>query len=547
MSAPYGRRKAASGSRRQSRFSEIPQPRVPRSVFDRSSNVKLSLNGGFLVPFWVDEALPGDTFQMQPNIFGRLSTPLHAVMDQLHMEAFFFAVPNRILQDNWVKLQGEQANPADHINYLAPTMTAPGGGYATHSLSDYLGLPVGQAGIVHNSYWHRAYNLIYNEFFRDENLQDSVVVDKDDGPDDPADYVLLRRGKRKDYVTSALPWPQKGDAVSLPLGTDAPVYGIGVQNNTAYSSAPTLIRETEGTGTVTYTGAINIDPAGGAGANASAYIEEDPNNTGFPNIYADLSAASAATINELRVAFQTQKMLEKDARGGTRYTEILQSHFGVSIPDQRWRPELLGTFSVPLEMAIVPAMMTFGTVPQGATGGFGVFGHQGRGWYKSFQEHSVLLGLVSVRAPLTYQQNIHRRFSRSSRYDWYFPSFAHLGEQAVLNKEVFADGSANDDLTFGYQERYAEYRYGENRIAGILRSDTSGALPSLDPWHLAQDFASLPALNASFIEDNPPIDRVVVYDWTADDTPHIIMDASLKLKCARPMPIFGVPGLIDHF
>ena len=451
----------------------------------------------------------------------------------MYIETFYFAVPFRLVWDNWQKFCGEQNNPGDSTDYLIPTTTTT---VTNSTLYDYFGIP-NDVSLTFNNLAGRAYNLVYNEWFRDENLQDSVTVDKGDGPDTASDYVLLKRGKRHDYFTSALPWPQKGDAVTMPLSGTAPITGIAGQAGPVNSTV-TNVRETGKTSGVDYDGYWQSDSSV-----YRVYLEEDPNNTGYPGVYADLSAATAATINQLREAFQIQRLLEKDARGGTRYTEVIKSHFGVTSPDARLqRPEYLGGGKSRVGIDPIPqTSSTDATTPQGNLAGFGTAGFSHHGFNKSFTEHTVILGMACVFADLTYQQGLNRFFSKQTKYDYYWPALAHLGEQAILNKEIYAQGTSDDDLTFGYQERYAEYRYKPSMVTGQMRSSYTS---SLDTWHLAQDFASLPALNAAFIEENPPIDRVTAVLGTY---PNMLGDFYFKLKCARPMPTYSVPGLIDHF
>lgn len=535
---------------RQHLFSMIPKTNVPRSVFDRSHGYKTTFNGGYLVPFFVDEVLPGDTFNLKCSLFARLSTPIVPFMDNLYLETFFFYVPNRLLWDHWENFMGQQDNPGDSIDYLVPTVSATM--VSTQTLWDYFGLPVNVSNpLTVSALPFRAYNLIYNEWFRDENLQNSLPFNKGDGPDNLSNYNIVRRGKRHDYFTSALPWPQKGTAegVEINLGADAPINGtltvpgqtINQVNigGTPYGMFSTTSSQNASAGY--WRQSIGAHTPGSLDdQNASFNIPQQSLNVA--GLSADLSVATSITINALRTAFQIQKLLERDARGGTRYTEILRSHFGVVSPDARLqRPEYLGGSST--RIAIKPVEQNSGTTdtsPQGNLAAYGVAGDTFHGFTKSFVEHGWIIGLVEVRADLSYQHGINRMWKRSDRYDFYFPVLAHLGEQAISNDEIYAQGNAEDAKVFGYQERYAEYRYKPALITGKFRSRDPH---SLDIWHLAQEFGSLPALNDSFIQDQPPIERVVA----VTDEPQIFFDSFINLKCVRPMPVYSVPGLVDHF
>lgn len=536
-------------------FAMVPKAEIPRSSFDTQYAHKTTFDGGYLVPIYCDEVLPGDMHNVKATMFARLATPLFPVMDNLHLDTFFFFVPNRLVWTNWVKFMGEQANPSDSISYVIPQITSPAGGYAVGSIFDHFGLPTagqitGSNTVTHNALPLRAYNLIYNEWFRDENLQNSVVVNTGDSGDDVTDYTMVRRGKRKDYFTGALPWPQKGESVSLPLGTSAPVYGngktLGLTNGTTnyglYVNNPSQYHVA---GTASFGQNVGFATQGTLAAGTQSLGVATSGESG---LYADLSDATAATINQLRQSFQIQKLLERDARGGTRYTELLRAHFGVTPQDYRLqRPEYIGGGSTYVNVNPIAqtsaTSISGGATPLGNLAAMGTALASGHGFTYHAQEHGYIIGLVNVRADLTYQQGLPKMWSRETRYDFYFPVFAHLGEQAVLNKEIYVTGTSTDDDVFGYQERWAEYRYKPSQITGLFKSTSAG---TIDPWHYAQKFTSLPTLNATFIQETPPIDRTTAVGSAANGQ-QFLMDAFFDCKMARPMPMYSVPGLIDHF
>ena len=417
---------------------------------------------------------------------------------------------------------------------MIPTVS--GTNVQNQTLWDYFGLPTNvNAALKVNALPFRAYNLIFNEWFRDENLQESLKVPTGDGPDNLSDYSLVRRGKRHDYFTSCLPWPQKGPGVEISIGGHANVsiVGNGAPVFTDHSGANVV-----GNLVATINTASNVVYKTSSGQSDKILTWSNP----ALSATADLSTATPISINDLRQAFQIQKLYERDARGGTRYTEILRSHFGVISPDARLqRPEYLGGSSA--RISINPVQQTSSTnetTPQGNLAAYGVVSDSFHGFSKSFVEHGYVFGFVNVRADLTYQQGLNRMWSRQGRFDFYWPVLAHLGEQAVLNKEIYAQGTADDDKVFGYQERYAEYRYYPGQITGKFRSTDP---QPLDSWHLAQKFSSLPTLSPQFIQDNPPVERVIA----VQDEPQFLFDSYIRLKCARPMPVYSVPGLVDHF
>lgn len=540
-------------------FASVPSPQIQRSVFNRTHGHKTTFDSGYLIPFYLDEILPGDTMSLNATLMARLNTLINPIMDNLFLETQFFFVPNRLVWTNWERFQGAQDDPSDSIDYTVPIVADENVfDIETGDLADYFGIPIPPTGTLGanalpQALPFRAYYLIWNTWYRDQNLQDSIVIPMGDGPDDPAFYEILRRGKRHDYFTSCLPWPQKGDAVSLALAGSATVAGDGnalglwdganhggliMNNDTGF---PNILRF-EHTADGTAAGAASGTTYGILN-DVTIGVTTDVTKSG---LVADLTSVTAFTINQLREAIAFQHILEKDARGGTRYVELLKSHFGVTSPDFRLqRPEYLGGSSQRINVQPVVQQSETATTPQGTLAAYSQVGSRS-GFNKSFTEHGHVIGIVNVRADITYQNGLNRMWSRRTRYDFYMPSLAHLGEQAVLRKELLVNQAGSDNAVFGYQERWAEYRYKPSFVSGQFRSE---ATDTLDPWHLALEFDvdNPPILNAAFIVDNPPLNRVIAVPGTVENPyPQIIMDSFIQIKHARPMPVYSIPGL-DRF
>jgi len=539
-----GFRVNTTGRVNQQHFANVPaNVAAPRSAFDRSFSHKTTINEGYLYPIFWEPILPGDTVNLSTQALIRLATPIFPYMDNVYFDIHYFFVPNRLIWEHWEQFQGSQDNPpSTFTDYEVPSLddATHAAGFSSLSIYDYFGLPIGVTGIPQASMPialpFRAYRKIWNDWYREENNQDPLTIDISDGPDTTA-YALLQRNRRKDYFTSCLPWPQKGTAVPLPLAGSAPVLGIGAENQT-YSNNRTVY-ESDGTTQVYAANTAKI--IDGSAASDQFYVQEGGEGrggtAGYPWIFADLSAATATTVNALRESIVLQQMLELDARGGTRYVEILLARFGVVSPDFRLqRPEYLGGQSIDVNVnPIAQTSVTTAVTPQGNLAGFAV----GRGKATinhSFVEHGQLLCLASVRADTSYQQGMNRHWSVRTRYDYYEPLAANLGEQAVLNKEIAmiagAYASTSEDA-FGYQERWAEYRYKASYVTGLFRTAAAGGL---DSWHLALNFSSLPTL-ADLMPEAPPIDRIVA----VTSEPHFILDTFTKFRHVRVLPVYSAP------
>jgi hypothetical protein len=521
--------------RRSRQENRAPEARIGRSQFNRSHGIKTTFDASYLVPILVDEVLPGDTFTCSLNGFARIFSPLDApVMDNIELETLFFFVPTRLIWGNWEAFNGaHDAAGAQDTDYTIPVVATGvtvdhDGGTAGLDLMAYMGIPHGlsTSSVSVNSLPLRAYNLIYNEWFRDQNVKAQVTVETGNGPDSISNYGLRKSAKKHDYFTSCLPYLQKADAVSATLTGRVAVATDALDNEDVG-----VYQQNDG-------GWRTMDIGSGSavemqGVAATEYLYADFSLPGQPG-----GDIGGITINGLRQAVGIQRLLEKDARGGTRYVEIIKAHFGVTSPDFRLqRPEYLGGGKSYINVAPVANTSATATEDQGELRGVGTGVISGHRWAKSFVEHGYIIGLVRARGDVTYFQGLDRLWSRSTRYDFYVPDLAGLGEQSVLNKELYVSNDSNDDLTFGYQARWEEYRTKKSMITGLLNPDATGAVSQ---WHVAEDFGSLPTLNTTFIEDQTPMSRVT----TVDTGPDFLLDLWFDYRCARPIPVYGIPSLM---
>lgn len=522
----------------------IEQPQVPRSTFHGSWTRKTTFDAGYIVPFLVDEILPGDHMTYNVTAYVRMATPLFPMFDNQRIDTFFFFVPNRLVWDNFVRMMGEQNNPSDSIAYTVPSLTVTA--QPIGSIYDHFGLPtlegqmVEDGGCEVNTLPLRGYNLVYNTWFKDENLQDNITVRKTDGGDLIADFELRQRAKAHDYFTSALPWAQKFTAPTVPIGGIAPIIGLGALTTDA-NAGPVAPWETDAGAPTSYTYYKELFGASSAGSNMVAKMSGNP---GTPQIYADLAEATGSSINTLRQAWMVQSLLERDARGGTRYVELIRSHFGVTNPDFRLqRPEYIGGGQTPLQLTPIAQTAPTAGVPLGALGAAGTAAGTHRASYAA-TEHGYILGLINVRSELSYQQGLHKMWKRRTRFDFYWPAFAGLGEQVISRDEIFANGNTTQDAeAFGYQERWQEYRTRYSEVTGMMRSFADG---TLDAWHLAQYFADAPVLGGTFIKDTPPMERILAAGELAANQQYLA-DIMIQRTAVRPIPMFGTPVTLGRF
>nr|WNN13288.1 MAG: major capsid protein [Gokushovirinae sp.] len=554
----------------ESHFATLPKVDISRSTFDRSASLKTSFNVGQIVPFFIDEVLPGDTFDIKTSKVVRMPSLITPVMDNIYLDTYYFFVPNRLVWSHWKEFNGENTESAwlPKTEYEIPQLTAPNGGWNVGTLADYFGIPTGVSKLSVSALPFRAYALIMNEWFRDQNLSDPLSIPVDDatvqGVNTGTFVTDVAKGglpytaaKYHDYFTSCLPSPQKGPDVEIPVA-EAAKYAVVTGDpvdNSLFSKPMTW--QTRNGSNVNFNNLRNPYLVG-ADFSSTGSVSKGTSlvSGGTPSVEArdvvpgnlwavGTGSAQAATINQLRLAFQVQKLYERDARGGTRYIEILKSHFGVTSPDARLqRPEYLGGNRLPI--TINQVLQQSGTLdagtPQGTPTGQSLTTDVHGDFKKSFVEHGYIIGVMVARYDHTYQQGIERFWSRKSRFDFYWPVFANIGEQAVLNKEIYAQGSAKDEEVFGYQEAWADYRYKPNRVTGEMRSQYP---QSLDVWHLADDYDSLPSLSDSWIrEDSGTINRVLAV--SEKNSNQLFADIYVQNRCTRPMPMYSIPGLIDH-
>lgn len=512
------------------RFSNVPEANIQRSRINRSFTYKTTCSEGYLIPFYNDIMYPGDTFIGRATIFGRMATPVFPIMDNLFVDTFYFGVPWRLVWDKFQEFMGEVNRSGEITTYEIPHRTV-ATAYQPNSLEDYFGLPTKVTGYSHSVLPLRAYALVYNDWFRSDYLQDPIGIEFGDYNEDSTHnyddkYVLMRRGKRFDYYTSCLPFPQAGPGVEISLSGNAPVRG------------PLLVAAAPGTsgGAQIFNGDdrvvhCDIPPA-------TYFYAANPASASPTGLYADLSSLSSVTINTLREAFAMQHFLERLAVGGNRYTEIVYSMFGVKSPDARLqRPEFLGHGQARINInPVEQTAQSSETSPQGNLAAYAVFRNEHHAFSYSATEHMIILGLLSIRADLTYQQPLWKQWSYRTREELYWPQFSHLGEQAVYTREIDCRGTDSDSTVFGYQERYGECRYYPSLITGLFKSNTDSGL---DRWHLSQDFETAPVLNSDFIVDNSPVSRIVA----VPSEPHFYIDVYMDLQCIRPMPIYSTPGL----